>query len=165
VSSKLGRPLGRPRWRASLLGHPGTSPERGGPRFPPPPGPPSSTNGARVRWPIDADAPWKSHGRLRRTARTEPPTALSTELGKPANGCRFPTSVNRPAALRRGAFARSLPFPTDGTYNRHKSDAGDTSNPSTRSGQVHPSSELAAEALSWAQPRDKPEWVVRTRVW
>src|SRR5882724_6255564 len=59
-------------------------------RFPPPPGPPSSTNGLRGRWPIDADAPWKSHGRLRRTARTEPPTALSTELGKPANGCRFP---------------------------------------------------------------------------
>ena len=60
-------------------------------------------NGARERWPIDADAPWKSHGRLRRTARTEPSTAFSTELGKPANGCRFSTSVNRPAALRRGA--------------------------------------------------------------
>jgi len=71
------------------------------------PRPPSSTNGARGRWPIDADAPWKSHGRLRRTARTEPSTALSTELGKPANGCRFPTSVNRPAALRRVPLARS----------------------------------------------------------
>src|SRR5207247_10243406 len=89
----------------------------------------------RGRWPIDADAPWKSHGRLRRTARTEPPTALSTELGKPANGRRFPTSVNRPAALRRGAFARSLSFQTNGTYNR-QSDAGDTINPSTQSGQV-----------------------------
>jgi len=40
VSSKLGRPLGRPRWRASLLGHPGTSPERGGPVFLLPPAPP-----------------------------------------------------------------------------------------------------------------------------
>ena len=124
-------------------------------RFPPPPGPPSSTNGPRVRWPIDADAPWKSHGRLRRTARTEPPTAFSTELGKPANGCRFPTSVNRPAALRRGAFARSLPFPTDGTYNRQKSDAGDTINPSTKSGQAqrHAVLDESHERLDRRQPQ------------
>ena len=67
-------------------------------------------------------------------SRSEPSTAFSTELGKPANGCRFPTSVNRPAALRRGAFARSLPFPTDKTYNRQKSDAGNTSNPVDRIG-------------------------------
>ena len=90
--------------------------------FHPPPGPPSSTNGALVRWPIDADAPWKSHGRLRRTARTDPSTAFSTELGKPANGRRFPTSVNRPAALRRGALARSL-FPNDGTNTIDRSQA------------------------------------------
>ena len=92
MTSKLGRPSGRPRSRSSIVGHPGASPQRGGPVFSPPPGPPSSTNGARVRWPIDADAPWKSHGRLRGTARTEPSTAFSTELGKPANGCRFPTA-------------------------------------------------------------------------
>ena len=117
-------------------------------RFPPPPGPPSSTNGLRGRWPIDADAPWKSHGRLRRTARTDPPTALSTELGKPAYGCRFSTSVNRPAALRRRGFARSLSFQTNGTYNR-QSDAGDTINPSTQSGQVH----LAHSLLGLARQR------------
>src|SRR6266571_622871 len=115
-------------------------------RFPPPPGPPSSTNGLRGRCPIDADAPWKSHGRLRRTARTDPPTALSTELGKPANGCRFSTSVNRPAALRRGAFTRSLSFQTNGTYNR-QSDAGDTINPSTQSGQVQSSMRLRSVLL------------------
>jgi len=40
VSSTLGRPLGRPRCRASLLGHPGTSPERGGSVFLLPPAPP-----------------------------------------------------------------------------------------------------------------------------
>lgn len=88
-----------------------------------------------VRWPIDADAPWKSHGRLRRTARTEPSTAFSTELGKPANGRRFPTSVNRPAALRRAGVRSVSLFPTNGTYNR-QSDAGDTINPSTQSGQA-----------------------------
>ena len=43
MTSKLGRPLGRPRCRASFLRHSGTSPERGGPVFllppvPPPPG-------------------------------------------------------------------------------------------------------------------------------
>jgi hypothetical protein len=128
VTSKLGRTLGRPRSRASFLGHPGTSAGEGWARFPPPPGPPPPRTALRGRWPIDADAPWKSHGRHRRTARTEPSTAFSTELGKPANGRRFPTSVNRPAALRRGAFARSL-FPND-------SDAGDTINPSTQSGQA-----------------------------
>jgi hypothetical protein len=47
VTSKLGRPLGRPRSRASFLGHPGTFAGEGWVRFPPPPRPPSSTNGAR----------------------------------------------------------------------------------------------------------------------
>ena len=40
MSPKLGRPLGRPRCRASLLGHSGTSPERGGSVFLLPPAPP-----------------------------------------------------------------------------------------------------------------------------
>ena len=135
MTSKPGRPLGRPRSRASLVGHPGTSAGEGWACFPPPPGPPSSTNGALVRWPIDADAPWKSHGRLRRTARTELSTAFSTELGKPANGCRFSTA----STGRRRSFAgRSLVLSLPNGRNIQSTEAGsgDTINPSTQSGQV-----------------------------
>ena len=47
MTSKLGRPSGRPRSRSSILGHPGASLETGEPVFPPPPGPPSSTTAFR----------------------------------------------------------------------------------------------------------------------
>jgi hypothetical protein len=47
VNSKLGRPLGRPRSRASFLGHPGPSPQRRRPAFllPPVPPPPRTALG------------------------------------------------------------------------------------------------------------------------
>jgi len=186
VSSKIGRPLGRPRSRSSILGHPGASPEKGEPVFSTSPAPRSGSkvaegkardletrtilgssavaivdpgaswcvagegrspfsssprspllhNAAQERWPIDADAPWKSYGRLRGTARTEPPTALSTEFGKPANGCRFSTSVNRPAALRREVSPRSFFHYERNIRTRRKQEPGNTIDPSTRSGQV-----------------------------
>ena len=128
MTSKPGRPLDRPRLRSSIVGHPGASSENGEPAFSSSPRSPLLHNGAQERWPIDADAPWKSHGRLRRTARTEPSTAFSTELGKPATGCRFSTSVNRPAALRSVVFAR--------LFSSLRTDTGSIINPSTKSGQV-----------------------------
>jgi hypothetical protein len=102
------------------------------------------------------------------TARTEPSTALSTELGKPANGCRFPTSVNRPAALRRGAFARPLLFTTNGTYNRQKSDAGNTINPSTKSGQAQSSKECYEDCVCQvieAHSKKPPWWGPTNMCW
>ena len=70
------------------------------PQLPPPP------NGARERWPIDAGAPRKSHGRLRRTARTNPSTAFPPSLENRRNGRRFSTA---PTDRRRSvACCRSL---------------------------------------------------------
>ena len=136
MTSKPGRPLGRRGGRdRRSWAHPGASPEKGKPVFPSSPRSPLLHNGARERWPIDADAPWKSHGRLRSTASTEPSTAFSTELGKPANGCRFSTSVNRPAALRSGVFAP--------LFSSLRTDTGSIINPSTKSGQVHSAKQVA----------------------
>ena len=128
MTSKHGRPSGRPRSFASFLRDPGASPERGETVFPSSPRSPL-LHGVLERWPIDADAPWKSCGWLRSTARTQPSTAFSTELGKPANGCRFPTSVNRPAALRSVLSALSL--------SSKRAYSSSTINPSTKSGQLH----------------------------
>ena len=128
-------------------------------RFSSSPRSPLLHNGVQERWPIDADAPWKSHGRPRRTARTEPSTAFSTELGKPANGCRFPTASTGRGAPSRG-FARPLLFTTNGTYNRQQSDAGNTINPSTKSGQAQGLAFQAVRALdflgrgSWARQEE-----------
>jgi len=130
MTLKRGRPSGRPRSFAPFLGDPGASPERAGPAFPSSPRSLLLPNTVWERWPIDADAPWKSCGRLRSTASTQPPTALSTELGKPVNGRRFSTSVNRPAALRSLVSALSL--------SSQRTSFGSTINPSTKSGQLHP---------------------------
>jgi hypothetical protein len=105
VSSKLGRPSGRPNSRSASVGHPGASPEKGEPVFSSSPRAPLLHNGVWVRWPIDADAPWKSHGRLRGTARTNPSTALPPSFEKRRNACRFSTA---PTGRRRSVEGRSL---------------------------------------------------------
>ena len=48
----------------------------------------------------------------------------------------FPQRQQAGGAPSRG-FARPLLFTTNGTYNRQQSDAGNTINPSTKSGQAH----------------------------
>jgi len=105
VSSKLGRPSGRPNPRSASVGHPGASSEKGEPVFSSSPRTPLLHNGVWVRWPIDADAPWKSHGRLRGTARTNPSTAFPPSFEKRLNGCRFSTA---PTGRRRSVEERSL---------------------------------------------------------
>ena len=105
MSSKLGRPSGRPNSRSANVGHPGASPEKGEPVFSSSPRAPLLHNGVWVRWPIDADAPWKSHGRLRGTARTNPSTAFPPSFEKRPNGCRFSTA---PTGRRRSVAGRSL---------------------------------------------------------
>lgn len=47
MTSKLGRPLGRPRSRSPILGHPGASLETSEPVLPLPPAPPSSATALR----------------------------------------------------------------------------------------------------------------------
>jgi hypothetical protein len=105
VRSTQGRPSGRPRSRSSIVEHPGASQERCGAAFPSSPRSPLLHNGVRVRWPIDADAPWKSHGRPRRTARTQPPTAFPPSLENRRTAAGFPQA---PTGRRRSVASRSL---------------------------------------------------------
>jgi hypothetical protein len=70
--------------------------------LPPLPPPPHRT---RDRWPIDADAPRKSCGRPRRTARTEPSTAFPPSLETRRNGRRLSTA---PTGRRRSVASCSL---------------------------------------------------------
>lgn len=105
MSSKLGRPAGRPSSRSAFVGHPGALPEKREPVSSSSPRAPLLHNGIWERWPIDADAPWKSHGRLRGTARTEPSTAFPPSFEKRRNGCRFSTAST---GRRRSVEERSL---------------------------------------------------------
>jgi len=118
VSAKPGRPLGRPRCRASFLGHSETSPERGGPVFLLPPVPPPPRTALGCGGLLTLTLRGKAMDGFEEQQERNRPQLSPPSLGNRRNGCRFPTSVNRPAALPRGAFARSLPFPTNGTYNR-----------------------------------------------
>ena len=98
MSSKPGRPVGRPRSRSLIVGHPGAFAAKGWAIFPSSPRSPLLHNGAGGRWPIDPDAPWKSHGRPRSTASTQPSTAFPPSLENRRNGCRFSTA---PTGRRR----------------------------------------------------------------
>jgi hypothetical protein len=133
VSSKLGRPSGRPSWRSSIVGHPGASSEKGEPIFSSSPRTPLLRNAPRVRWPIDADAPWKSPGRLRGTARTNPSTAFPPSFEKRLNGCRFPTA---PTGRRRSVAERSLGL---SLHNDPSAWLGDSTNPRLHSTLFQPS--------------------------
>ena len=128
MSLKQGRPSGRPSSRSSIVGHPGASPEKGEPVFSSSPRTPLLHNGIWERWPIDADAPWKSHGRLRGTARTNPSTAFPPSFENRRNGCRFSTAPTGRGASSPGVRSVSL-FTTNGPYNRW---ASETATQSTR---------------------------------
>jgi hypothetical protein len=108
VSSKLGRPLGRPRSRASFLGHPGTSPERGGPVFLLPPVPPPPRTALGCGGLLTLTLRGKAMDGFEEQQERNRPQLCPPSLENRRNGCRFPTSANRPAALRRGPFARSF---------------------------------------------------------
>jgi hypothetical protein len=110
VSSKLGRPLGRPRRRASLLGHPGTSAGEGWPCFPPPPGPPSSTNGLRCGGLLTLTLRGKAMDGFEEQQERNRPQLSPPSLENRRTDAGFPqasTGRRRSVAL---AFARSLSF-------------------------------------------------------
>jgi hypothetical protein len=136
VTSKIGRPLGRPRSRAAFLGHPGASPEKAGPAFPPPPGPPSSTTALGCDGLLTLTLRGKAMDGLEEQQEQNRPQLCPPSLENRRTDAGFPQRQQAGGAPSRG-FARPLLFTTNGTYNRQRSDAGNTINPSTNSGQAH----------------------------
>ena len=136
MSSKIGRPLGRPRSRASFLGHPGASPENAGPAFPPPPAPPSSTTALGCDGLLTLTLRGKAMDGLEEQQERNRPQLSPPSLENRRTDAGFPQRQQPGGAPSRG-FARPLLFTTNGTYNRQQSDAGNTINPSTKSGQAH----------------------------
>ena len=137
MSSKIGRPLGRPRSRASFLGHPGASPEKAGPAFPPPPAPPSSTTALGCDGLLTLTLRGKAMDGLEEQQERNRPQLSPPSLENRRTDAGFPQRQQAGGAPSRG-FARPLLFTTNGTYNRQQSDAGNTINPSTKSGQAQP---------------------------
>lgn len=136
MRSKLGRPSGRPRSRSSLLGHPAASPEKAKPLFPPPPAPPSSKTAPRSGGLLTLTLRGKAMDGFEEQQEQNRPQLSPPSLENRRNGCRFSTSVNRPAALRRVAFARPFSSPrTEHTIDGSQT-PGNTTNPSTESGQA-----------------------------
>lgn len=133
MSSKLGRPLGRPRWRASLLGDSGTSPERGGPVFLLPPAPPPPGTALGCGGLLTLTLRGKAMDGFEEQQDRNRPQLCPPSLGNRRNGCRFPTSVNRPAALRRrGVRSVSLSKTTEHTIDRSQTPVTQSTRPLNR---------------------------------
>ena len=92
MSSKLGRPLGRPRSRAAFLGHPGTSPERGGPVFLLPPVPPPPRTALGCGGLLTLTLRGKAMDGFEEQQERNRPQLSPPSLENPANGCRFSTA-------------------------------------------------------------------------
>jgi hypothetical protein len=135
VTQKLGRPLGRPRSRASFLGHPGTSAGEGWARLPPPPGPPPPRTAPGGGGLLTLTLRGKAMDGFEEQQERNRPQLCPPSLGNRRTDAGFPQAST---GRRRSVACRSLGllFTTNGTYNRQKSDAGNTVNPSTQSGQV-----------------------------
>ena len=135
MRSKLGRPLGRPRWRASLLGHSGTSPQRGGPVFllPPVPPPPGTALGCGGLLTLTLRG--KAMDGFEEQQELNRPQLYPPSLENRQTDAGFPQRQQAGGAPPRGVRSVSL-FPNDGTIQSTESDGGDTINPSTKSGQV-----------------------------
>jgi hypothetical protein len=137
VSPKPGRPSGRPRWRASFLGHSETSLESGGPVFllpPVPPPPPTALGGDGL---LTLTLRGKAMDGFEAQQERNRPQLCPPSLENRRTDAGFP----RASTGRRRFVAGSslgLSLQTNGTYDR-QSDAGDTINPSTQSGQVQTS--------------------------
>jgi hypothetical protein len=81
------------------------------PFFPPPPAPPSSTTAFGGGGPLTLTLRGKAMDGFEAQQERTRPQLCPPSLENRRNGCRFSTSVNRPAALRRGPPARSLSSP------------------------------------------------------
>ena len=155
MTSKLGRPLGRPRSRASLLGHPGTSAGEGWARLPPPPGPPPPRTAPGGGGLLTLTLRGKAMDGFEEQQERNRPQLCPPSLGNRRTDAGFPQAST---GRRRSVACRSLGllFTTNGTYNRQKSDAGNTVNPSTQSGQVHRLVRLMVAAGRGGRARRQP---------
>jgi len=154
VSSKPGRPSGRPRSRASFLGHPGTSPERGGSVFLLPPAPPPPRTAFGGGGLLTLTLRGKAMDGFEEQQERNRPQLCPPSLGNRRTDAGFPRAST---GRRRSVAGRSLGLSlsqTNGTYNR-QSDAGDTINPSTQSGQVQ-SAEHRVHLRAGCDPRRRP---------
>lgn len=133
MTLKLGRPLGRPTSRSSSLGHPGASPEKAGTAFPPPPGPPSSTTAFGCGGLLTLTLRGKAMDGFEEQQERNRPQLSPPSLENRRNGCRFPTSANRPAALRRVPLPRSFSSPrTEHTIDKPQTLATQSTRPPNR---------------------------------
>ena len=133
MRSKRGRPSGRPTSRSSILGHPGASPEKAGAAFPPPPDPPSSTTGLGCGGLLTLTLRGKAMDGFEEQQERNRPQLSPPSLENRRNGCRFPTSANRPAALRRVPLPRSFSsLRTEHTIDRPQTLATQSTRPPNR---------------------------------
>jgi len=139
VRSKRGRPSGRPTSRSSILGHPGASPEKAGTAFPPPPGPPSSTTALGCGGLLTLTLRGKAMDGFEEQQERNRPQLSPPSLENRRNGCRFPTSANRPAALRRVPLPRSFSsLRTEHTIDRPQTLATQSTRPPNRGRSTWP---------------------------
>lgn len=133
MRSKRGRPSGRPTSRSSIVGHPGASPEKAGTAFPPPPGPPSSTTALGCGGLLTLTLRGKAMDGFEEQQERNRPQLSPPSLENRRNGCRFPTSANRPAALRRVPLPRSFSsLRTEHTIDRPQTLATQSTRPPNR---------------------------------
>ena len=130
MSSKLGRPLGRPRWRASLLGHPGTSPERGGTVFLLPPAPPPPRTALGCGGLLTLTLRGKAMDGFEEQQERNRPQLCPPSLGNRRTDAGFPqASTGRRRSVAGRSLGLSLSQRTEHTIDRRQTLATQATRP------------------------------------
>ena len=133
MSSKLGRPLGRPRWRASLLGHPGTSPERGGTVFLLPPAPPPPRTALGCGGLLTLTLRGKAMDGFEEQQERNRPQLCPPSLGNRRTDAGFPqASTGRRRSVAGRSLGLSLSQRTEHTIDRRQTLATQATRPLDR---------------------------------
>lgn len=141
MSSKLGRPLGRPRWRASLLGHPGTSPERGGPVFLLPPAPPPPRTALGCGGLLTLTLRGKAMDGFEEQQERNRPQLCPPSLGNRRTDAGFPqASTGRRRSVAGRSLGLSLSQRTEHTIDRSQTLATQATRPLDRGRSISTSS-------------------------
>ncbi len=119
MSSKLGRPSGRPRRRASLLGHPGTFAGEGWACFPSSPGPPPPRTALGCGGLLTLTLRGKAMDGLEEQQERNRPQLSPPSLENRRTDAGFPQRQQAGGAPSRGVRSVSL-FPNDGTNNNRQ---------------------------------------------
>ena len=140
MSSKLGRPLGRPRWRASLLGHPGTSPERGGTVFLLPPAPPPPRTALGCGGLLTLTLRGKAMDGFEEQQERNRPQLCPPSLGNRRTDAGFPqASTGRRRSVAGRSLGLSLSQRTEHTIDRRQTLATQATRPLDRGRSTYPS--------------------------